>query len=113
MNIQLTDIIDDPTRVEEVSPEEIPDLLGELEMVRARLWGRLNVPFQVSSSPKSREVDQLMTVATVSEKLALNRGYVYELIRQKQIPVVRDGRQIRIKESDLRTWVEEHRENGH
>ena len=40
--LDLATLVADPARIENVPPEAVPDLLGSLEAVRARLWARLN-----------------------------------------------------------------------
>jgi len=110
MNIQLTDIIDDPTRVGEVPPEEIPDLLGVLETLKARLWCRLNTSPDPVTQTSPMDGERLITVEQAAELLAFTEQYVYDLIKKGGLPAIRHGKYIRIKLSDLQAWIDEHRE---
>jgi excisionase family DNA binding protein len=53
--------------------------------------------------------DSVYTIPEVARHLKLSKSKVYYLVQQRKIPHVRIGRNVRIKESDLRAWVEENR----
>ena len=51
-----------------------------------------------------------LNVKGVSEYLAIKASTVYTLVEERKIPHYRVGRQIRFKESDIDSWMEERRE---
>jgi excisionase family DNA binding protein len=108
----LVDIIADPERVAEISKSEIIILLGELECLRAQLWCRLTEPVALLGQTERQECDRLLTVDEAASKLAFKPAYLYELIRQRIFPAVRQGKYVRIRVCDLTAWIDRHRENG-
>jgi excisionase family DNA binding protein len=59
--------------VREVSPEDLPALLGELEQVRYTAIARLSGP----ASPLPRENDHLMAVEEAADRLGISTDYLY------------------------------------
>jgi excisionase family DNA binding protein len=53
--------------------------------------------------------DRLLKIKSVHEKLNCSRAQAYRLIQEKQIPAVKIGKMVRVKESDLETFIDEHR----
>ncbi len=51
--------------------------------------------------------DTVYTIPEVAKYLKLSRSKVYLLVTQKKIPYVRIGRNVRIRQSDLETWLKE------
>jgi excisionase family DNA binding protein len=51
--------------------------------------------------------DTIYTIPEVARYLKLSRSKVYLLVTQGQIPYVRIGRNVRIRETDLKMWIEE------
>src|SRR5437867_6852963 len=54
---------------------------------------------------EERQAEGLLTVAEVAERLRLKEAYVYELARRGEIPCVRTGKYVRIRESAVREWI--------
>jgi excisionase family DNA binding protein len=50
-------------------------------------------------------MDKIMTVPEVAEYLKMSTSKVYHLVQRKQIPHLKIGRNVRIRESDLVKWV--------
>lgn len=50
--------------------------------------------------------EPLLTMADVAQILNVSVARAYELGRTNVIPVVRVGRQVRVKEADLRAWID-------
>ncbi len=50
--------------------------------------------------------ERLYTVAEVQRRLCIGRSKAYELVATRQIPGVRIGRSLRIREQDLRRFIE-------
>lgn len=97
---------------EDVSEDDIPALLGELERVRARLWQRLLEP-RVSTATSTRSTtptstpDRLLTAAEAASLLGVNRRWIYD--HADQIPGTRrlSARCLRFSERKLRRWFEQ------
>ncbi len=51
-------------------------------------------------------LEPILTVPEVSRYLKLSKSKVYYLIQKGQIPYLRIGRNVRIRESDLKKWVD-------
>ncbi len=50
-------------------------------------------------------METIYTVPEVAKLLKLSRSKVYLLVTQKKIPYIRIGRNVRIRQSDLETWL--------
>lgn len=55
--------------------------------------------------PHVAEADRLLRTEEAAERLACGRGYVYTLIRRGELPGVNVGRLVRVRESDLNTYM--------
>ncbi len=53
-------------------------------------------------------VDQILTIPEVARYLKISKSKIYYLVQRKEIPHVKIGRNVRIKESDLAKWLEKH-----
>lgn len=56
----------------ELPPEELPDLIGELESIKAVAWARLTAP-----TPVPQEHDELLDVEAAAARLGTSRDYLY------------------------------------
>ena len=52
-------------------------------------------------------MDKILTVPEVAKYLKLDKSTVYYMIQRKQIPHLKIGKSVRIRESDLLKWIEE------
>jgi excisionase family DNA binding protein len=50
--------------------------------------------------------DQILTIPEVAKYLKVSRSKVYSLVARRTLPYVKMGRNVRIRESDLRVWIE-------
>ena len=50
--------------------------------------------------------DKILTVPEVAFYLKLSDSKVYAMIQSKKIPHIKIGRNVRIRENDLRKWIE-------
>ncbi len=50
--------------------------------------------------------DRILTVPQVAVYLQISKSKIYYLISRRQIPHIRLGRNVRIRESDLTRWLE-------
>ena len=50
--------------------------------------------------------ERLYTVAEIQRRLSIGRSKAYELVATRQLPGVRIGRSLRVREQDLRRFIE-------
>lgn len=50
--------------------------------------------------------DRVLTVPQVAQYLQISKSKIYYLVSRKQIPHLRLGRNVRIRQSDLLKWLE-------
>jgi len=50
--------------------------------------------------------DKVFTIPEVAAYLKISKSKIYYLVSQKQIPHLKVGRNVRIRESDLQKWLE-------
>jgi excisionase family DNA binding protein len=62
-------------------------------------------------SPSER-TERLLTVADAADFLAISRRQVYILLERGELPAVRVGTRLRLIPSDLRAYLEDHREEA-
>ena len=53
---------------------------------------------------------QLLTIRDVMNITKLGRTKVYELLRDGELPCIRLGRSVRIRQDDLEAWLDRHRD---
>jgi excisionase family DNA binding protein len=56
--------------------------------------------------------DRVLTVPQVAEYLQISKAKIYYLVQRKEIPHIRINRNVRIRESDLKKWLELQIEKG-
>ena len=56
--------------------------------------------------------EKIYTVPEVAEYLQISRSKMYSWVQMGKIPHIRIGRNIRIRESDLKKWLDAHRIEG-
>jgi len=60
----------------------------------------MNTPYTYPSA------DKVFTIPEVAAYLKISKSKIYYLVSQKQIPHLKLGRNVRIRESDLQKWLE-------
>lgn len=50
--------------------------------------------------------DKVFTIPEVAAYLKISKSKIYYLVSQKQIPHLKLGRNVRIRESDLQEWLD-------
>ena len=53
-------------------------------------------------------LDPIYTVPEVAAYLKISKAKIYYLVQREAIPHIRIGRNVRIRETDLKKWVEKH-----
>jgi excisionase family DNA binding protein len=61
---------------------------------------QMNTPYTYPSG------DKVFTIPEVAAYLKISKSKIYYLVSQKQIPHLKVGRNVRIRESDLQKWLE-------
>ena len=69
-----------------------------------------SAPLRESPQPFSPEAKGLLKVEDVAERLAVQKGYVYDLIRRGELPSVRFGKNVRVEQETLSKWIAQRRE---
>ena len=54
-------------------------------------------------------MDEIMTIPEVARYLKISKSKIYYMVQKKQIPHIRLGRNVRIKETELLEWIEKNR----
>jgi excisionase family DNA binding protein len=57
-------------------------------------------------------IDQIFTIPEVAVYLKLSKSKVYFLVQSGQIPHIKIGRNVRIREKDLIKWLERNEVDG-
>lgn len=50
--------------------------------------------------------DRVFTIPEVAAYLKISKSKIYNLVSQKQIPHLKVGRNVRIREADLQKWLD-------
>jgi excisionase family DNA binding protein len=51
-------------------------------------------------------MDVILTIPQVAQYLQISKAKIYYLVKRKEIPHIKIGRNVRIKESDLSKWLD-------
>lgn len=107
----LTEVVADPDRLEKLPRERLPELLADVERLRAEVWSRLSCPPRENGaeSEDADRDDQLLDVEAVAEVLDVDERYVYE--HADDWPFTRriSPRKLRFSERGLYRWLETRR----
>jgi excisionase family DNA binding protein len=95
--------------LDKLTRQEIGPLLLQLSSIQSMLATRLleTIP---NPAIDASNPDRLITVDTAADRLSFTPQYLYDLIRKGQFPAIREGKYLRIRESDLSAWIDRHRE---
>jgi excisionase family DNA binding protein len=50
--------------------------------------------------------DTILTIPEVARYLKISKSKIYRLLSKKEIPHIKIGRNVRIRQTDLQMWVE-------
>ena len=90
--------------VQSLAPEQLPDLLGEIERIRAFAYARLPSLYNGKSAAKPEptpKLDRLLTVEEIAERLGMTKRWVYD--NADSLPFIRrigSGPRPRIRASE-------------
>ncbi len=104
---RLAWLIASPDQADDVPSDQIPELLGALEAVRARLWGRLHSPSLPNTPAKGpKPADRLLDAKEAAARLGVKTKWMYS--HANRLPFTRrlGGRTLRFSEQGLTRWME-------
>ena len=50
--------------------------------------------------------DTILTIPEVARYLKMSKSKIYDLVSKKEIPHIKIGRNVRIRQTDLQIWME-------
>ncbi|MBN1443138.1 MAG: helix-turn-helix domain-containing protein [Planctomycetes bacterium] len=103
----LVDLLERPALLEDLDLEAIPELLGALEGLKAKLQVRL-VELAARARP-AEAPDRLLSVAEVAERLAVSEDWLYRSTRKLPFVVRLSPQQLRFSERGLERWIRQRR----
>jgi len=56
---------------------------------------------------EARNLDEIFTIPEVAEYLKMSKSKIYNLVQRNEIPSIKIGRNVRIRQSELETWLDE------
>lgn len=97
----LSDLLTDISQASTVPPEAVPEMLGELERLKATLWARLTA---LQGNGRQPDKDRLLVVEEAAVKLGVSRDYLYRY--SGKLPfTVRVGRSLRFSEAGVDRYI--------
>jgi excisionase family DNA binding protein len=108
----LDDLLCAPREALRASPGTAGRLLSEIAERQVRLSQLQAVLVVRAAGDGTREVaaDRLLTMEAVAELFAVPVAHAREMGRRHEIPTVRVGRYVRVRESSLRAWLKQREE---
>lgn len=99
----------DPSRVDDVPRDALPDLIAALEALRVRLWGRAMQPPPLVLPKTNGGPDRLLTPQEAADRLNVNRTWMYR--HADTLPFTRrlGTKTLRFSERGLERWMESRR----
>ncbi len=88
-----------------LTPEQVPDVLGQLEQLKAVAWAQLLTPNGRNPSAGVQAPDELVNAREAARRLGLSLDYVYRHARQLPF-TVRVGRQLRFSSRGIERYIE-------
>ena len=105
MTPDLATLLQDPQRVAEIPPEDLPALLGELERLKAVLWARMmSAQINGSGQGEGPVKDRLLTVKEAAARLKTSTDFLYR--NANALPfTVRLGSRLRFSARGLARYI--------
>ena len=101
---KLGGLIADPAKVALLPPEAVPEVLAQLEGIRARLWARLTAPQGNGQGQAKEDEDRLLGVQEAAAKLGRSVDSMYRHAGKYPF-TVRDGRNLRFSEAGINRYI--------
>jgi predicted DNA-binding transcriptional regulator AlpA len=105
--IRLVDAVERPDMITEIPVDAVPSLLGELEVVRARLWMRMLMNRVEPSTPNVRSHDRLLDPQEAANLIGVSIRWLYR--HRRQLPFARpmSRKTLRFSSLGLQAWIAE------
>lgn len=88
----------------DLSHEEIPAVLGELEELKAVAWAQLLIPTNGRNPSGLKAADELLKIQEAARRLELSPDYLYR--HSRQLPfTVRIGRRLRFSAQGIERFI--------
>lgn len=119
----LARLLEDPTAIDALSPDEAASVLAQLGAHQAQLGGLgMRLAARLAGervAVRTGSPDRLLTLPEVAERLSFTEQYVRGLVQGGQLAAVRPlqedgspGKYVRVRESAVAAWVRDHEEGG-
>lgn len=103
----LAELVADPSRLEDLAEEDLPEVLAALERLKAKVWARLARPPERNAPPdRTAQEDRLMDVEEVAEILNVDSRYVYDHADDWPFTRKISHRKLRFSEDGLYRWLD-------
>jgi excisionase family DNA binding protein len=103
----LATLLADPERAQALTREQVTEVLGQLERLRAFLWAMLSAPPAAAPPPTSASSpDHLLTADEAAVRLGVSRRWIYR--KADELPFTRrlSGGTLRFSARGLERWKE-------
>ena len=80
--------------IAQTAPGACPQLVGELERLKALAWMRVSQA--ATQTSRSDESCNLLTITQVADRLNVPKTYAYELVRQGRLKGKKVGKYVRV-----------------
>jgi predicted DNA-binding transcriptional regulator AlpA len=106
MTSDLARLLQDPRRVAEIPPDQVPMLLAELERVRADLWRRMiSASATQNGQPAVRAEDRLLDVEEAAQKLGVSKDWLYRRADKLPFTIRVSAARLRFSEQGIERWI--------
>jgi excisionase family DNA binding protein len=110
-SLSLDMITGNPAAAAALSGEQRSSLMIRIAALMTALALPQTLPLSAVKGQSAEEPnDPLLNVKEAAQRLRFAPSYVYELIRRRDLPAVKVGKYVRIKNSDIDRFVSRHRE---
>lgn len=113
MSAELATLAADPSRLEDLDRDRLPELIGEVESLKAALWARLQTlqaPAPAAAPGPSTNGSQgsgrLLTADQVADRLGVDRRWVYRHADDWSFARRLSPNTLRFDERGLERWME-------
>jgi predicted DNA-binding transcriptional regulator AlpA len=100
-HLTLGDLVATPALAAEVELDRIPELLGEIERLRAVLWARLTIG---SNRPRVTD-DHLLGIREAAARLATSKDWLYRNSHRLPFTVRLSDRFLRYSAKGIDRWI--------
>ncbi len=100
----VSDVVRDPKTIETLPVDGCLLVLAALGSVTSQVVSRFVMLQARPPEPKPAPRERWLTVPEVAKRLQFAPSYIYGLARRKDLPSLRKGKYVRVREADLAIW---------